>query len=531
MDYSGWQADVNQNVWQYGSAGWSLVPGAFVSVAAGGDGEVWAIQSSGKIFRRKPLNPDGSDWMPAQPPATPDGLIWRPADPPPSRFVWQQIAGTLASVAVGSGQVWGTDSSQKVYRWNGQGWDQLSGSLVSIAVGDDGQVWGIDGHQNIYQWSGRGWNPVQGSFVSIAVASDSLVYGVNGNKQIYQRNGSGWTQIPGSLSSIAAGGGEVWGLDNGLIYQVTTAGLVQKPGSSNSLSVASPSVSCISLASSPASPPLALTVDSRTNAALSAPVLGSGSNYVLYSDGNALTNVSVTMDVWETIGGSPGVGFSCQLNAYSAANANYNYQQYCITVDGTKPKPVIQCAICNWGVSPTYPLICTDFDLYPPTGIPWSLARYVIHSGWQLKIELINDSNGNINAARFAVVDSAGGYLANRTISLLSLTNTANASVTSADLAPIQAFELNIVGPNNGKNTVFSSGSGIITYAASNPLTALAQAPSGASAMLQAATQAHSTEESSNCAYGNLPAIPNTRLAQAFICVNAPPAWPVAVPT
>lgn len=520
-NYNIWQVDTNQTIWEYGSVGWSQVPGSFASIAAGGDGEVWGITSSGQICRRVPLNQDGSVWMPAQPPATPDRLSWIPADPPPpaGRFAWQPIAGSLASVAVGSGQVWGIDNSHNVHRWNGRGWDQLPGNLVSIAVGDDGQVWGIDGDQKIYQWNGRAWNQFEGSFVSLAVASNGFLYAVKRNREIYRRDGSEWTQIPGRLSSIAAGCNKVWGLDNGLIYEVATTELVQIPGSSNSLSVPSAPVSGISLAAPPAPTPA---------------VLGSGSNYILYSDCNPVRNLSVTIDVWEDIVGSPGVGFAFQLNAYSAAGANYYFQQYCMTVDGARQTPVIGCAICNWGINATYPLICQDYDLYPPYPPPQHpvlpLNGYVIQSGSQLKIILGNDSSGNIVAVTFRVVNRAGEELANRTISLLSLENDAFASVTSTDLAPIHAFTVNIVGPNNEKNTIFSSGSGMITCAAANLLTALKQAPA-CIFNFPGTPQGYGTAESSTCAYGNLPAIPSTSLAQAFICVNAPASWPVAAPT
>jgi hypothetical protein len=401
---------------------------------------------------------------------------------------WTQVPGSLLSIAVGSGQVWGINSLQKIYRWNGTGWMQIPGSLVRIAVGDDGQVWGINGLHNIYQWNGTGWMQVPGSLVSIAVASDGQVWGTNEHQLIYRWNGTAWTQIPGNLDSITAGASMVWGLRAGLIYRQTMMGWMQLD--SASLSTASIAVA------SPSAPPPA--------------VLGSNSNYILYSDCNPVTNLSVTMNVTQDIVGSVGVGFSVQLNAFSAPNENYSYQQYCITIDGSRNPPEIECVVCNWPRDSTHLLIDQSYDLCP-------LPNANLSAGSQLKISLANDTSGNVNAATFVVVDNTGSPLANKTVTLLSLRNVNGDSVTSADLAPITAFQVNLVGSYGGKTTVFSSGSGTITYAASDPLTALNQNPT----CIESTTPG--TAETSNSKYGLLPWTSNKTLVQSFICVSAPP--------
>ena len=75
--------------------------------------------------------------------------------------------------------------------------------------------------------------------------------------------------------------------------------------------------------------------------------------------------------------------------------------------------------------------------------------------------------------------------------------------------APICAFELDLVGPYNGDNAVFSSGAGTITYAAAAPLTVLNKIPSCAPVQF-------GTAETANSFYGDLDAGPSSIIAQTF---------------
>lgn len=459
MTYNIWEVNSDQTIYYWnGAAGWTQVPGSLVSIAAGGDGEVWGINSSHNVFRW-----NGTAWMP--------------------------IPGALLHVAVGSGQVWGIDSLNNIGRWNGTEWMRIAGSLLSLAVGDDGQVWGVDGDHKIFQWNGSGWTQIPGSLVSVAVASDGHVWGTDEHHLIYHWTGTAWTQIPGNLDSIVAGGGMIWGLSGGQIYRQTMTGWVQIPGSST-LNVAS-----LAVASPPAPVPT---------------TFASNFNYLLYSDCNPVKDLAVTITVTHDMFTTGGVGFSVQLNAYSMPNHNYSYQQYCITVDGSPPE--IGGAICNWSKDNTHFLIDQDVDLAP-------LPNGKLPSGWQFKINLTTDApKGNVSAVTFKVVDATGTTRANKTMTLLSLKDIKGNSLIAADLAPITAFEVNIVGPDDGDATTFSSGSGTITYVATSPLTVINHAP----ACIESGTPG--TAETSNCKYGFLPWTESKTLVQSFICGNAPPA-------
>ena len=94
---------------------------------------------------------------------------------------------------------------------------------------------------------------------------------------------------------------------------------------------------------------------------------------------------------------------------------------------------------------------------------------------------------------------------------LASVTQTLSAisGVSSADLSPIVAFELDIVGYDNGQSTTLSSGSGTITYTAANAMTVVNAEPS-------CCEFDGGTEETANTAYGELPTGSSTTFVQTF---------------
>jgi hypothetical protein len=228
--------------------------------------------------------------------------------------------------------------------------------------------------------------------------------------------------------------------------------------------------------------------------------LHSFTNYLLYSYCKPIINISVDIYVFQDVvfQSSPDgqdQGFSFQLNAYSPQNEKSAWQQYCITLDNS----TLSGGICNWTVNIDNPIIFQEVYLtsFPTPGI--------IPAGYHLNISLQNDAQGNVTAAIYTVTDNNGNSLANKAM-----------NVTSADIAPITAFELNIVGPRGKQSSVLSSGAGRIAYAAQNVLIVLNQQP--------LCTEAPTvfTAEHSNCMYGDLLAIPDYYFWQSFN-VDYPP--------
>lgn len=196
------------------------------------------------------------------------------------------------------------------------------------------------------------------------------------------------------------------------------------------------------------------------------PLLGSNSNYVLSSAQSVssstcspIINLSVTINVTEDIVG--GAGFSFQLNANS--RGKNIWQQYVISLDqkqGTNGK-------LSYFIDNTQP----DGTQRPyGSGVLIDdLPSPVLPHGYTLTISLQTDPVGNVNQVQFVVLDGSNNTLANPTIPLASLPN-----VTSADLAPIVAFQV-ILGTCPGSNpldhppAVLFSGGGTITYIAGAP--------------------------------------------------------------
>jgi hypothetical protein len=81
--------------------------------------------------------------------------------------------------------------------------------------------------------------------------------------------------------------------------------------------------------------------------------------------------------------------------------------------------------------------------------------------------------------------------------------------VDKTDIAPITAFEMNLVGPANSETATFSSCEGTFAYTASAALTALSSEP--------ACTESgYVTAEKANTIYGELPSGPQNSFTQSF---------------
>ena len=237
--------------------------------------------------------------------------------------------------------------------------------------------------------------------------------------------------------------------------------------------------------------------------------LGSNSNYLLDSACNSLTDVAVTIVVTEDIvlqsnsqpqqGSSSLSGFTFQLNCYSPKNETSAWQQYVIGLYGSE----IRCQINNWQSLKVYLINqANNLAALPSAKIP---------AGYQLRITLQNDSHGNITGASFSVADAQGGDVGNSSTVLTSISG-----VTSADLSPIIAFEVNLVGPGNSESAVLSSGAGSIVYEASSILSVLSATPS-------CAEVGYVTAETANSFYGAMTAGPSNIFSQSFTTSTGTP--------
>jgi Ricin-type beta-trefoil lectin domain-like len=228
--------------------------------------------------------------------------------------------------------------------------------------------------------------------------------------------------------------------------------------------------------------------------------LGSNSNYLMSNCGN-MTEVSVMVNVTQDIVGSDGFGF--QLNGYSAKSDFDAAQQYLIYLDPHSSPAQLNCMVDNWTITPKQAQIINH--IVPLATLP----SQKLPAGYALGIFLQNDSSGKITGAQFTAFDNKGNSIGSQTITPLSLNQVSGGKVTSADLAPIVAFQVNFVDYLNGGVTTLSSGAGYMTIASNKSITVESSEPS-------CVDWDYVTVERANSSYGKLPANPNGIFTQTF---------------
>ncbi len=242
--------------------------------------------------------------------------------------------------------------------------------------------------------------------------------------------------------------------------------------------------------------------------------LGSNSNYFLASDCSPVTGLSVTIDVTQDI--LSDIGFSFQLNCYSPQGANSFWQQYIMEFDTANGTPLkIFAMVDNWP-SDSHRQALNEpagSDLINTGGQPMlTLPTAALPVGYKIMITLEYDKEYNVNGAKFTVIDTKGKSTVKEIVLESLNANHTNPPkrITTADLAPIYAFELNLVGRTNSQNTYLLTGAGTFTYAATSSLTVLSKKP------VCVAGQGIDTAETANSVYGALPAGPSKSISQSF---------------
>jgi virginiamycin B lyase len=143
---------------------------------------------------------------------------------PANAQTWIQVPGTLTQISVGnSTTIWGVNSSNSIYDYNGATWTQVPGLLTQVAVGSDGTVWGINAYQQVYQYQSltNSWTNIPGSLTSISVGGKDMVWGLNSSGSVYRFDPGiqAWDHITGVLTQLSvASDGTVIGLNAGQLF-------------------------------------------------------------------------------------------------------------------------------------------------------------------------------------------------------------------------------------------------------------------------------------------------------------------------
>jgi hypothetical protein len=238
--------------------------------------------------------------------------------------------------------------------------------------------------------------------------------------------------------------------------------------------------------------------------------LRSNSNYAIDEGGQQLAGLSVTIDVTQGITcqsatGST-LGFTFQLNAYSDETQSA-WQQYVAKVDGNQ----LELHINNWAATGTQPALQPFINsAFPLCSIP----QGALQAGYTITISLLSDQSNNIDGVTCLVVNQ-GTTVADLTENLVGLPDLNGGTVTQSNLAPINAFEMLLVGPGGGSNAVLSSGAGMLSYTATNDLTVSQSLPSGLA-------YSNGTAETANSVYEPLSAGPASPITQTFTVAPQP---------
>ena len=224
--------------------------------------------------------------------------------------------------------------------------------------------------------------------------------------------------------------------------------------------------------------------------------LGSNSNYYFYETCQSLSDVTITINITEEIAvhSSSGSikGFGFQLNCYSPIGEKSAWQQYVISMFGDELIAVVN----NYPLSGKY-LILDSVHLH-------TLPSSKLPAGYQLKIQLQTGAGENVVGAIYTVINNEGKQVGRRVITLREI-----AGVTEADLAPIVAFQLNMVGPADGEKSVLASGAGHFIYEASSDLLVQSSKPF-------CGESDYVTAETANTTYGKLHLGPSAAFTQTF---------------
>ena len=206
--------------------------------------------------------------------------------------------------------------------------------------------------------------------------------------------------------------------------------------------------------------------------------------------------------------GTSGGGLSFQVNCYSTLNHICVWQQYDIHAvqDGTGGTNVFF-RINTWpphGFIPDHP----SGALLLATSGNTALSGTSLAKGTRFAVALDCDILDNVTGVTFTARDATGKLLAEWAKTLTSLTDWSGAQVGIEELAPVAAFEVNLVADRG--QTTLTGGSATVTCSAWNLMDALPAPPAWAAAPTT------KTGEVANSSYGTVPDSPSTVFSQSI---------------
>lgn len=258
----------------------------------------------------------------------------------------------------------------------------------------------------------------------------------------------------------------------------------------------------------------------------------SANNAVLFNGCQKLDGVTVRLSVSQELVTYQDLGFSLQLNAYpppglqnqgqsltqqQVGSLDLTWFQYIIYVENGQAWWEIQYWANNaHGYAPNQPWP-PGYTPNPPNTTPWlpalpndyfltafgSVPSSRLQARSELSIALTTDSNSNVVGAFFNATDPAGQ------------SSSGSFSFPQGAQFPINAFEVDLVGPGNFSTADFISGAGTLTYSVSAGALSVQSGGPGTSC----GESGVGTGEGSNVVYGAIAPTAATELTQPFSIV------------
>jgi len=241
--------------------------------------------------------------------------------------------------------------------------------------------------------------------------------------------------------------------------------------------------------------------------------LKGNSGYIFQNSCSDLLGVTVVIDVQEEIGGGPSFqGFGFQLNCWSEGATDVNaWQQFAVVVGFAGNTNITAFANSwpyNWNGTASDDTINDPQTLAP-------LSSLSLAAGYHLTIALTNQSPGNqVTSATFGGHDNSGNSFTPVTITIDGLSDQQGGTISASQLAPIVAFQVLFVGPDNSITTALTSGKGKMTISASTDFLATNSLPTGGCWSFNSGLTG--TGEDSNAVYSELPAASSQTFVQYF---------------
>ncbi|MDB5812275.1 MAG: hypothetical protein JWN94_4397 [Betaproteobacteria bacterium] len=174
-------------------------PGTFAKIAVEADGNLWGVNSLGRVFRR-------------------------------DTSIWHQIVGTASDLSIGlKGEVFATQSNGALFKYD-RAVDTLlqvpgPGNLVSVAIAPDGVPWGLLRDAYVARCPTANCQRFTQTARSLAIGPDGSVFVItlDGYLRLLRKSLDAWDVIPvlgQPLSSVAVGPhGRPWVVAaNGRVY-------------------------------------------------------------------------------------------------------------------------------------------------------------------------------------------------------------------------------------------------------------------------------------------------------------------------